>query len=104
MFLIIFCIIIIIFLAIELNNRTNELIKLKKEKESRKNEVKYNFKVFAISMDRNKLYEKIEKRVDQMIEQGLVEEVKCIMKKYSHFPTAMQGLGYKICYCKWQSV
>lgn len=33
MFLIIFCIIIIIFLAIELNNRTNELIKLKKENE-----------------------------------------------------------------------
>ena len=30
-----------------------------------------------------------------MIEQGLIEEVKNILKKYSYFPTAMQGLGYK---------
>ncbi len=30
-----------------------------------------------------------------MIEQGLIEEVKTILKKYSKFPTAMQGLGYK---------
>ena len=30
-----------------------------------------------------------------MIEQGLIEEVKTILKKYSEFPTAMQGLGYK---------
>ena len=30
-----------------------------------------------------------------MIEQGLVEEVKNIVKKYNKFPTAMQGLGYK---------
>ena len=30
-----------------------------------------------------------------MIEQGLIEEVKTTLKKYSEFPTAMQGLGYK---------
>ena len=30
-----------------------------------------------------------------MIEQGLIEEVKEILKKYDEFPTAMQGLGYK---------
>ena len=30
-----------------------------------------------------------------MIEQGLIEEVKEISKKYNKFPTAMQGLGYK---------
>ena len=46
-------------------------------------------------MDREKLYTRIEKRVDKMIEQGLIEEVENILKKYSHFPTAMQGLGYK---------
>lgn len=80
--------------VLEIYHKTGKT-KTQQEKESRKNEVKYNFKVFAISMDRNKLYEKIEKRVDQMIEQGLIEEVQCIMKKYSHFPTAMQGLGYK---------
>ena len=46
-------------------------------------------------MDREKLYERINKRVDIMIEQGLIEEVKSLVKKYTEFPTAMQGLGYK---------
>ena len=65
------------------------------EIESRKNEVKYNYKVFAINMDREKLYDRINRRVDIMIEQGLIEEVREIIKKYDNFPTAMQGLGYK---------
>ena len=30
-----------------------------------------------------------------MFEQGLIEEVKNILEKYSDFPTAMQGIGYK---------
>ena len=46
-------------------------------------------------MDRQKLYERINKRVDIMIEQGLIEEVENLLKKYNKFPTAMQGLGYK---------
>ena len=41
------------------------------------------------------MYDRINKRVDIMIEQGLIEEVKNIIQKYSEFPTAMQGLGYK---------
>ena len=69
--------------------------KTEQEMESRKNEVKYDFKVFAINMDREVLYDRINKRVDIMIEQGLIEEVKNIIQKYSEFPTAMQGLGYK---------
>lgn len=62
---------------------------------SRSKSVKYDFKVFAIDMQREKLYERINKRVDIMIEQGLVDEVKNLREKYSKFPTAMQGLGYK---------
>lgn len=46
-------------------------------------------------MEREKLYERINKRVDIMIEQGLIEEVENLLKKYTEFPTAMQGLGYK---------
>ena len=46
-------------------------------------------------MDRNKLYNRIENRVDMMIEEGLIEEVKGLLEKYNQFPTAMQGLGYK---------
>ena len=69
--------------------------KTEQEAESRKNGVKYDYKVFAINMDREKLYERINKRVDIMIEQGLIQEVQDLLKKYDEFPTAMQGLGYK---------
>lgn len=69
--------------------------KTEQEAESRKNGVKYDYKVFAINMDREKLYERINKRVDIMIEQGLIQEVDTLLKKYDEFPTAMQGLGYK---------
>ena len=69
--------------------------KTEQEELSRKNEVKYDYKVFALSMDREKLYERINLRVDLMIEQGLVQEVRDLLDKYDKFPTAMQGLGYK---------
>lgn len=65
------------------------------ELESRKNEVKYEYKVFAINMPREILYDRINKRVDIMIENGLIDEVKNIIKKYKEFPTAMQAIGYK---------
>lgn len=65
------------------------------EIESRKNGVKYNYHVFVVNMDREKLYERINLRVDMMINAGLIEEVKDICNRYNSFPTAMQGLGYK---------
>lgn len=68
--------------------------KTEQEAESRK-EIEYNYKVFAIKWEREMLYERINKRVDIMLEQGLIEEVKKILEKYEEFPTAMQGLGYK---------
>ena len=69
--------------------------KTEQEIESRKKEVEYDYKVYALDWDRQKLYDRINKRVDMMIEQGLIEEVKQILEKYDTFPTAMQGLGYK---------
>lgn len=62
---------------------------------SKKNGVKYNYIMFGLNMDRNLLYERINKRVDLMLEQGLIQEVKDILKMYGSFPTAMQALGYK---------
>ena len=62
---------------------------------SRKNGPKYDYYVFGILMDREKLYNRINLRVDKMIEKGLIEEVDYLCKKYNEFPTAMQGLGYK---------
>ena len=46
-------------------------------------------------MDREVLYDRINRRVDLMIEQGLIQEVKTLLEKYKEMPTAMQGLGYK---------
>lgn len=71
--------------------------KTKTEQEiiSRQNEVEYDFKVFGITMERSELYERINLRVDIMLKQGLENEVKNLISKYSEFPTAMQGLGYK---------
>ncbi len=69
--------------------------KTEQEKKSREKEVEFDYKVYAISWDREILYDRINKRVDIMIQQGLIEEVKKIYNKYEKFPTAMQGLGYK---------
>ena len=69
--------------------------KTEQEIESRKKGVKYDYKVFAINWDRETLYERINKRVDIMMKQGLIQEVEQLLQKYNEFPTAMQGLGYK---------
>lgn len=69
--------------------------KTEQEKESRKNGPKYQYLLYGITMDREKLYDRINKRVDIMINDGLIEEVQNVVKKYDEFPTAMQGLGYK---------
>ena len=69
--------------------------KTEQEIESREKENPYEYVVFAINMDREKLYERINKRVDIMIENGLVDEVKSLINKYDELPTAIQGLGYK---------
>ena len=80
--------------VLEIYNATGKT-KTEQEIESRKNEVKYDYREFAINMDREKLYDRINKRVDIMIQKGLIEEVENLLKKYNEFPTAMQGLGYK---------
>ena len=64
------------------------------EKNSRK-ELEFDFKIFITNMDREKLYDKINKRVDIMINQGLIEETKKILELYKEYPTAMQAIGYK---------
>ena len=69
--------------------------KTEQEIQSRKNEVKYDYRVFALNIERPILYQRINQRVDIMIEQGLIEEVKNLIQKYPTFPTAMQAIGYK---------
>lgn len=69
--------------------------KTEQEKKSREKEPEFDYLVYGLNMPREKLYKKIDLRVDVMIKQGLIEEVKKVYKKYRKFPTAMQGLGYK---------
>lgn len=77
---------------IELNNK---LFSLHNEEE-RKKESPYNFKYFVLNDDRDKLYQNIEKRVDNMVECGLLDEVNSLHNKgYSRSMNSMQGLGYK---------
>ncbi len=69
--------------------------KTEQEADSKKNGIEFDYKLFITNMDREVLYDRINKRVDLMIEQGLIEEVKSILKKYEEISTAMQALGYK---------
>lgn len=80
--------------VLEIYNQTGKN-KTQLEKESRLEKPKYDYKVFGINWQRQALYERINKRVDIMLNQGLIEEVQTILEKYEQFPTAMQGLGYK---------
>lgn len=83
-----------IFRILEIFNSTGKT-KTELEIESRKRKPEYNYLLFGINMDREKLYERINLRVDIMLKEGLVEEVKKLKEKYKVLPTAMQGLGYK---------
>lgn len=56
----------------------------------------YNFKYFVLKMKRELLYSRINKRVDFMIKEGLVDEVKSLLDKgYDRNLVSMQGIGYK---------
>ena len=62
----------------------------------RQNQSPYNFAYFVLTDERAKLYERIDRRVNAMIEAGLVEEVKKLKSMgCSREMVSMQGLGYK---------
>lgn len=64
--------------------------------EQRERTSPYNFVYFVLNDDRALLYQRIEKRIDQMLDEGLVEEVQHLLD-YGCKPdmVSMQGLGYK---------
>lgn len=56
----------------------------------------YDLLMFGLTSDREKLYQRIEQRVDQMIKSGLVEEVQRLLNRgFSPELSSMRGLGYK---------
>ncbi|WP_304507291.1 tRNA (adenosine(37)-N6)-dimethylallyltransferase MiaA [Anaerotignum sp.] len=64
--------------------------------EQKQKESPYNAAVIILTMERERLYQRIEYRVDLMMEQGLLAEVKGLLDRgYSPDLVSMQGLGYK---------
>ena len=81
--------------ALEFYRLTGQKISEHNETERAK-ESPYEFCYFVLNDDRKKLYDRIEKRVDQMLEMGLLEEVTALKNKgYTKDMVSMQGLGYK---------
>ena len=64
--------------------------------EQKQNESPYQLAYFVLNMPRELLYKRIDLRVDQMLEEGLLEEVKELQKDgCCRGMVSMQGLGYK---------
>ena len=64
--------------------------------EQKQHESPYNLAYFVLNMPRELLYERIDLRVDQMMKEGLLEEVSRLKKEGCHRGmVSMQGLGYK---------
>lgn len=76
----------------EINNKKISI----HNKEESKKESPYNFAYFVLNRERDILYERINKRVDIMINDGLVSEVRKLLDMgYSPDLVSMQGVGYK---------
>lgn len=81
--------------ALEFYEQTGSRISDHNETERQK-QSPYNFAYFVLNMDRKKLYDRIELRIDRMLEQGLLEEVRKLQEEGCHEGmVSMQGLGYK---------
>ena len=81
--------------AIEYYRLTGEQISLHNEEE-RKKQSPYHFLYYVVNTDRELLYEQIDRRVDQMMEEGLIDEVRALSAMgCTRGMVSMQGLGYK---------
>lgn len=81
--------------ALEFYHHTGEKISEHNEKEREKSSP-YNFAYFVLNDAREKLYQRIDARVDAMLGQGLVDEVTKLKEMGCHGGmVSMQGLGYK---------
>lgn len=81
--------------ALEYYHYTGERFSVHNERERQKNSP-YRFLYIVLDMERSVLYERINKRVEQMIEDGLLQEVRSLLEQgYDEKNVSMQGLGYK---------
>lgn len=65
-------------------------------KEKQNHEMLYDAKIIGLTLQKEELYKRIERRVDQMIEDGLIQEIQSLLDKGITFENqSMQGIGYK---------
>ncbi len=84
---------------IHVNNRKRLIRRLNRKNEPNKaSELLYPATFIGLTTDRDKLYERINKRVDIMIKDGLIYEVKSLYDKGLHSKAIMTGIGYKELY------
>ena len=58
----------------------------------------YDFKIIGLTCPRDKLYEIVDKRVDLMVQEGLIEEVTKLYNKKIYSKAIQTGIGYKEIY------
>lgn len=63
--------------------------------DSQEHKLLFDAKFFVRNMDREVLYNLINKRVDKMMELGLLDEVKNLVQKYGKNCKSLQAIGYK---------
>lgn len=81
--------------ALEFYKQTGQKISEHNEEQKQKNSP-YNFVYFVLNDEREILYERINRRIDRMIENGLLDEVRYLKDKgFTKDMVSMQGLGYK---------
>ena len=81
--------------AIEFYEKTGKKISVH-NMEQRQNSSPYHFAYFVLNDDRERIYERINERVDLMMDQGLMEEVRALRESGCRKDmVSMQGLGYK---------
>lgn len=81
--------------ALEYFHQTGQKISEHNEQEAQRTSP-YNFAYFVLNRPREILYQRIDQRVDQMVADGLVQEVRMLKEKgYDRSLVSMQGLGYK---------
>ena len=81
--------------ALEYYQQTGEPIS-KHNKQQRQKESPYNLAYFVLNDERSHLYARIDARIEEMLQEGLVDEVKQLQQMgYHKGMVSMQGLGYK---------
>ena len=85
--------------ALEYFHQTGVPISKHNEKERKKREAltsPYDYTFFALDMDREVLYNRINRRIDRMMDEGLLEEVKVLYDEgFSEDLTSIKAIGYK---------